>query len=78
MLFNVDTYHVPVYVGRTPVDCYRHFVRTYGHGTSAFAWSAATSSCMLYDASLDNNQNLAFVPNSSWVLYFDNSRGMLY
>ena len=64
-------------VGRTPVDCYRHFVSTYGHGTSAFAWSAAYGSCMLYDSSLDNNQNLTFVSNSSWELYFDNSRGML-
>ena len=64
-------------VGRTPVDCYRQLVRTYKLGTSAFAWSAASGSCMLYDASLDNNQNLTFVPNSGWALYFDNSRGML-
>ena len=32
---------------------------------------------MLYDAPLNSNLNLAFVANSSWTLYFDNSRGKL-
>ena len=63
--------------GNRPGICYRHLVNTYGLMTSAFAWSSATSTCMLYDAPLNSNLNLAFVANSSWTLYFDNSRGKL-
>ena len=65
-------------LGSRPGECYRHLVNAYGTARSAFAWSAATSTCLLYDAPLNSSLDLTFTPNQAWTLYYKNSQGSVY
>ena len=64
-----------IFSGNGPSDCYGKLLRVCGNTANAFAWSRDLSTCILYNARLNQSIDLSMHADESFNLYYDNNAG---